>query len=74
MNIQAPGAGWVDKTKTATLYMQTPHTKLHTVLKQRVAWYRQPGLCPRSHHRLHDGNHIVDKGILGLWCEECEDE
>lgn len=63
-----------DGTLVATLYMQTPHTTFHTILKQRGRWHRQPGKCPRSRHRLHSSNQIVDRGILGLWCEECVDE
>jgi len=63
-----------DKTLTATLYMQTPHSRLHTILNQRFAWYRHPGMCPRCHAYLTGRNEIVDNGILGLWCKECEDE
>ena len=72
-DINAPGQGWEDKTKRATLYMQVPRSKLHTVLHQRVAWCRRPGMCPRCHASLIGSNNIIDRGILGLWCRECDD-
>ena len=62
-----------DKTLTATLYRQTPHSRLHTVLYQRLSWIRMPGLCPRCRAYLTGRNEIVDRGILGLWCTECVD-
>ena len=71
--IQATGEGWEDKTKVATLYMQTPHSRLHVVLNQKGAWYRRPGMCPRCHASLMGSNQIIDRGILGLWCRECDD-
>ena len=72
--IQAAGDGWEDKTNVATLYMQVPHTRLTTVLLQRASYARRSGMCPRCDAYLTGRNNIIDRGIIGLWCAECDDK